>query len=92
MLSSDDKSRIQQIAEKYNVGKLYIFGSSIQSVRMPNDIDLAVDGVQDEMFFKFYGELILNLSKPVDVVNLKVESKFNDIIKQKGVLVYERIE
>lgn len=90
MLSSEDKSRIQQIAEKYNVGKLYIFGSSIRSVRTPNDIDLAVDGVDDIMFFKFYGELILNLTKPVDIINLKEESKFNNIIKQKGVLIYER--
>lgn len=92
MLSYDIKSRIQEIAKKYNVDKLYLFGSGIRSVREPNDIDLAVEGIEDRLFFKFYGELILNLPKPVDVINLKEKSMFNNIIKTKGVLVYEQIE
>lgn len=92
MLSYDNKSRIQEIAIKYNVNKIYLFGSCIRSFREPNDIDLAVEGIEDRLFFKFYGELILNLSKPVDVINLKEKSMFNNIIKTKGVLIYERIE
>lgn len=92
MLSYDNKSRIQEIAKKYNVNKVYLFGSGIKSVREPNDIDLAVEGIDDHLFFKFYGELILKLSKPVDVINLKEKSMFNNIIKTKGVLIYERIE
>lgn len=92
MLSYDNKSRIQEIAKKYSVDKLYLFGSGIRSDRQPNDIDLAVEGIDDRLFFKFYGELILNLPKPVDVISLKEKSMFNNIIKIKGVLIYERIE
>lgn len=53
MISSKDKNRIIEIAKKYNVFKLYLFG------------------IADSLFFKFYGEIIFSLSKPVDLIDLK---------------------
>jgi hypothetical protein len=40
------------------------------------------------VFFKFYGELMRNLSKPVDLVDLSGKSLFNQIIGEKGVKIY----
>ncbi len=52
------------------------------------DIDLAVDGIPDKLFFKFYSELIFNLSKPVDLVDLNKKSKFLDILTSEGIQIY----
>ena len=53
-----------------------------------NDIDLAVEGIRPEIFFKFYGELLRSLSKPVDLVDLSRKSLFNRIIEERGVKIY----
>ncbi|GAG78954.1 unnamed protein product, partial [marine sediment metagenome] len=52
------------------------------------DIDLAVKGIMPKLFFKFYGELMRNLSKPVDLVDLSKKSLFNQIVEGKGIKIY----
>ena len=88
MISKEDKYRLLEIAKKYNISKLYLFGSNIDEKRNPDDIDLAVDGIEDSLFFKFYGELIFSLSKPVDLIDLKKKSLLNEMIKSEGILLY----
>jgi predicted nucleotidyltransferase len=88
MLTNEDKDRVIEIARRYNVSKLYLFGSHLNSDREPNDIDLAVEGISNSVFFKFYSELIFALSKPVDLIDLKKKSLFSEIIKSEGILVY----
>ena len=88
MISKEDKKRLTEIAKKYNVSKLYLFGSNLDPARDSNDIDLAVEGIPDSLFFKFYGELIFSLSKPVDLIDLKKSSLFNTIVKSEGILLY----
>lgn len=87
MISNEDKYRILGIAKRYDVSKIYLFGSSIKSDAAA-DIDLAVEGISEKHFFKFYSELIFNLSKPVDLVHLKKKNLFNEIIISEGVLLY----
>ncbi|MHC1599310.1 MAG: nucleotidyltransferase family protein [Candidatus Methanospirareceae archaeon] len=88
MISEMDKQVITQCAEKYKVSSIYLFGSSLDERSEPNDIDLAVEGIRPNVFFKFYGELMRNLSKPVDLVDLSGKSLFNQIIVEKGVKIY----
>lgn len=88
MISNEDKYKLLKIAQKYNIAKLYLFGSNLKDKRDSNDIDLAVDGIADSLFFKFYGELIFSLSKPVDLIDLKKKSLLNEMIKSEGVLLY----
>jgi len=88
MISNEDKYRLQEIAKKYNVSKVYLFGSTIEPEREHNDIDLAVEGILDSSFFKFYSELIFSLSKPVDLIDLKKKSLLNTIVKSEGILLY----
>jgi len=88
MISNEDKKKLLEIAKRYNVSKLYLFGSNLDPRRDAKDIDLGVEGVPDRQFFEFYGELIWGLSKPVDLVDLKRRSAFNDMVRSKGILLY----
>jgi predicted nucleotidyltransferase len=88
MISNEDKYMLLEIARKYNVAKLYLFGSNLEDKRVANDIDLAVEGISDSLFFKFYSELIFSLSKPVDLIDLKKKSLLNEMIKTEGMLLY----
>jgi predicted nucleotidyltransferase len=88
MISNEDRRILSEIAKRYNVAKLYLFGSNLDSVREANDIDLAVEGIADNVFFKFYSELIFSLSKPVDLIDLKKKSLLNDMVRSEGILIY----
>ncbi|MFW9990032.1 MAG: nucleotidyltransferase family protein [Candidatus Odinarchaeota archaeon] len=87
MISEEEKEIIVQFAKKYNVSSVYLFGSSLDNFEY-NDIDLAVHGIKPNLFFKFYGELLRNLSKPVDLIDLSEKSLFNQIIEKKCVKIY----
>lgn len=88
MISNEDKYQLLEIAKRYNVSKIYLFGSNISSGSETNDIDLAVEGISGSLFFKFYSELIFALSKPVDLIDLKKKSLLNDMVKSEGILLY----
>jgi len=88
MINDSDRATIESMCRKYRVTKAILFGSSLDPVRMGRDVDLAVDGLASHDYFLFYGELMCALSKPVDVVDLSGDSKFTQIIKQTGVLLY----
>jgi len=88
MISEEDKAMIVNIARRYDVKDVLLFGSSIDPNRVANDIDLAIEGIAPAKFFDFYGELLFALSKPVDLVELSRNSKFNRLIYQEGVRLY----
>ena len=88
MIGEMDKQIITHCAKKYKVSSIYLFGSSLDEGSEPKDIDLAVKGIRPNVFFKFYGELMRNLSKPVDLVDLSRKSLFNQIIEEKRVKIY----
>ncbi|NLT50256.1 MAG: hypothetical protein GXX85_04990 [Ignavibacteria bacterium] len=88
MISDEDKYRIIELAKKYGVSKVYLFGSNLSQGKFSKDIDIAVEGISEAVFFKFYSDLIFSLSKPVDLINLKKKSLFNNNIKAEGLLLY----
>jgi predicted nucleotidyltransferase len=90
MISEQDKAKIIDIARQYNVREILLFGSSIDPNRQANDIDLAVLGIAPEGFFDFYGELLFALSKPVDLIDLSSDTKFNRLVYRDGVRLYGR--
>ncbi len=88
MISEHEKNIVMGCARKYNVSSVILFGSSLEDDKQANDIDLAVKGIDKRLFFKFYGELTKNLSKPVDLIDLSYKSLFNDIVEETGVIIY----
>jgi len=90
MISQRDTNTIIELAKHYNVGRVLLFGSSADPEREGADIDLAVQDIDPGQYFYLYGDLILRLSKPVDLVDLSNDTKFNRLILRDGVPVYER--
>lgn len=88
MISEKDKNIILNLAKKYQVASLFLFGSSIDQSREANDIDIGVKGIEPRLFFKFYAELYKFLSKPVDLVDLSKRSIFNDLVEKNGIKIY----
>jgi predicted nucleotidyltransferase len=88
MISESDKRKIREVSKKYHAKRVLLFGSSLDVTRKSQDIDIAVEGISPEDFFKYYGELMLKLSKPIDVIDLSGNSKFTKLIQQEGVILY----
>jgi len=88
MVSQNDIETIKLLSSKYNVHKVVLFGSSLDSRQEANDIDLAVEGVASKDYYRYCGELMMALTKPVDIVDLSVPCKFTDIILEEGVVLY----
>lgn len=88
MILEQERAIILKCAEKYNVSAVFLFGSSMGTEAEPQDIDIGVKGLRPDLFFKFYGELIQQLPKPVDVVDLSRQSLFTELVEQEGVRIY----
>ena len=88
MISEKDKKVILDLAKKYKVRRIILFGSASKDKIESRDIDLAVEGISSKLFFKFYGELIFNLSQPVDLVDLSKKNKFSEILTSEGIQIW----
>lgn len=88
MIAESDKKTIEEISKRYHATRVMLFGSSLSSSKESRDIDIAVEGVSSENFYRYYGDLIFALSKPVDIVDLSSASKFSRLIRQEGVFLY----
>ena len=88
MISENDKTRIVELSRKYGAKRVLLFGSSTSRADQAKDIDLAVEGLSARLFFQFYGELIIALSKPVDLVDLGRKTMFTSLISKEGIPVY----
>lgn len=68
--------------------EIYLFGSLVNGdITDSSDIDLAVTGIRKEDFFEIFGELMMELEHPVDLINLEWKSRFVTFLKEKGELV-----
>ena len=87
MISEKNKKIILEYAKKYDLSAVILFGSSIEKDEA-NDIDIGIKGIEPELFFDFYAELILALSKRIDIIDLSRESSFNRLIEKEGTVLY----
>ncbi len=88
MITQADQQAVRTICRKYGVKRALLFGSSLDTTREARDIDIGVEGLAPRDFFRFYGELMFALSKPVDVIDLSGQSKFVELIRRDGVPLY----
>lgn len=88
IISEKDKNAICEISKKYHAKQVLLFGSSLSPDKESCDIDIEVEGILPECFFKYYGDLMFALSKPVDATNLYGSSKFIEPILSQGVPLY----
>ena len=88
MVSARDKAIISALARRYGAAKVWLFGSNADRRKRGRDLDLAVEGLAPGRFFQFMGELMMSLSKPVDVVALEKRSKLSALIRREGIPIY----
>ena len=89
MLPTKDKEAITRIAVRYQVTRLLLFGSGADPTREGRDIDLAVEGLPPGEFFRFYGDLLFSVSKPVDLIDLSQDTRFTRIVREEGIPLYD---
>ena len=88
MLSETDLKLIHAAAKEYGVKEIILFGSSLRDPENAYDIDLGVLGIAPEKFFAFYGDLLMRLRKPVDLVDLSDSTNFTALILRRGKKIY----
>ena len=88
MISQNDIKTIKELSRKYDAGRVVLFGSSLNRQQESNDIDLGVEGVAPKDYYQYCGELMMALTRPVDIIDLSVPSKFTDIVLEEGVVLY----
>ncbi len=88
MLTSNERRIILKCAKKYRVSSVFLFGSSIEKNKEYNDIDIGIKGINPKLFFKFYAELLKNLPKNVDLVDISKKSKFTKLVEEEGEKIY----
>jgi len=88
MISEKERAAITDLSRRYGVKRVLLFGSSAEASGEGEDIDLAVEGIAPRDFFRFYGDLMFALTKPVDLVDMSKESKFTRLIRREGTAIY----
>jgi len=67
--------------------EIYLFGSVITgNAHNYSDIDIAVKEIATEQFFQIYGELMLRLSHPVDLIDLDLQMGIGNFLIDSGEL------
>jgi len=89
------KKNIGEIAKKYDIERIYLFGSYVKGQATENsDVDLYMESdLYGLEYFEFVEQLRENLKKKVEVLSNKTvqeQSKIDEEIKKTGVLIYER--
>lgn len=88
MIAKSDLKVIQEWAQRYKVGSVYLFGSSLEESGDTDDIDLGVEGIPMERFFELTAKLEWDLSKPLDLVVLDSDNPFASVVRKYGKCVY----
>lgn len=84
---SDIEKAIHILTEE-GCEEIYLFGSMINGdISAKSDIDLAVKGLSDRVFFEVLGKLLVTLDHPVDLLSLEDQSRFVSLLKRRGELV-----
>ncbi|MFW5681405.1 MAG: hypothetical protein ACOC1G_00220 [Phycisphaeraceae bacterium] len=86
-LSEEDRRALLDVADRFGGPRLYLFGSSLDADGEPRDIDLGVEGLAPDRFYRFYSELDNAVSRPVDLVDLRDRNKFTELIRRLGVRI-----
>lgn len=78
-----------ELAKKYQVKRLLLFGSALINPQNANDLDLGVEGIAESEFLAFGAELEDILLKSVDLIPIDFDNLFVKHIKKYGKYIYE---
>lgn len=85
----NDIEKAVGILKKFGAKNVYLFGSLAEgNSNEDSDIDLAVSGLPDAVFFKAGGHLMLELKRKIDLIDIDEVNPFTNYLKKKGKLVH----
>ena len=87
MITETDKKTIYEISKNI-VLSACCFWAPARIQKESGDIDIGVEGIAAKDFFSYYGDLMLSLSKPVDIIDISGKSKFIKLILKEGIPLY----
>ena len=84
-----DIEKASEILKKYGCTEIFVFGSVVNGkFNDDSDIDIAVKGLEDRLFFKVLAELGRQLFHEIDLIDLDdEENRFVQFILKKGELI-----
>lgn len=83
-----DVSQAIQVLKEAGCTDIFLFGSlATGKIGDKSDIDLAVRGCPRGKFFHLLGRLLLELERPVDLVNLDRQDPFARYLEEEGELL-----
>jgi len=81
------------LAEHFPYEKLYLFGSALkkQAFTPHSDLDLVVEGLDEELFLKAYAFLLKKSNFSVDLKPWEsLKNNMKERLKKEGMLLYEK--
>lgn len=76
-----------EILKNAGCKEVYIFGSlATGNYSEDSDIDIAIKGCLPENYFSLLGQLLISLSRPVDLINLDRGEAFAKYLEKEGEL------
>lgn len=77
---------LPQLAARYGFNRAYVFGSVTQKGRFrhESDIDIAIEGLSNQYYFKFMADLDGRLEREVDVIQME-KHRLHEQIKETGI-------
>ncbi|MEK7812593.1 MAG: hypothetical protein AAB296_02445 [Candidatus Desantisbacteria bacterium] len=89
MIDEKDKHSIIEIAVKYGIKKVYLFGSALYAdYAKVNDIDIGIIGIKSGCYFNFVIDVSDRVSKNIDVIDMEFNPKFAYFIEKEGAVIY----
>lgn len=80
----------QKLVKAYGARKVFLFGSLKDASLIPEDIDLAVEGLDDEKFYKAVFDVQGLAECRVDILAVEdMSPRFRQLISERGELLYE---
>lgn len=84
-----DVERAVEISKAEGCREVYVFGSvAVGDMGSRSDLDIAVRGCPPERFYRLLGRLMDELSLPVDLIDLDVETRVAEFLEEEGELIH----
>ena len=80
-------------SEGFVVRRVYLWGSAVSDKPLSpwSDIDLVVEGLAPDLFFKAYAVLLRNADYPVDLKPLEeMDAQVQDRVRREGRVIYDQ--
>ena len=84
-----DVTRAVEICKEEGCRDVFVFGSvAAGSHRLDSDLDIGVRGCPPRQFYRLLGRLMDELTHPVDLVDLDLETRVAEFLEREDQLVH----